>query len=63
MSEQPKVIFGDETISCTFSDLQPVVEFKDESENLVFDISFDAFLLVGINEFLLVGPNNAKLRI
>ena len=44
MSDQPKLIFADESKKLKFEDLSAKLIFADESKKLVFDITIEAIV-------------------
>lgn len=59
-----KLVFEDDSKKLIFEDLQPKLVFADEFKKLIFDTrEIGNFLLVGVDEFLLVDTHNGKLRI
>ena len=56
MSDQPKLIFADESKKLKFEDLSAKLIFGDESKKLIFDITIEA-VSVGIGT-MIVGSTN-----
>ncbi len=52
MSDQPKLIFTDESKKLKFEDLSAKLIFADESKKLIFDIAIEA-VSVGIGTMII----------
>ncbi len=67
MSDQPKLIFADESKKLKFEDLSAKLIFADESKKLIFDITqvtevAPDFLLIAVGDNLLIAVGD-KLKI